>query len=100
MTAFTDLLADFLSEKVLVCHLEPFDPDAEDIVGLYFSTHGFKSEPADSPPNQYYDARLQRGYEYSRSLFSGGQLSGRSAPGAGSVTLNNTDGGLDALAGY
>lgn len=100
MTAFTDLLADVESEKRLICQLEPYDLDAEATVSLYFSTHGFTSEPGDTPSNTYYEPRLKKAYDFSRQMFRPGQLAGSSIPGAGSITLNNRDGGLDALADY
>lgn len=99
MTLYTDLLAEFDSEKHLVCHLEPYVGGGftED---LYYSTHGFISEPSDTPANQYYDSRLKNSYEFQRSLFSGGRLTGSSVPSFGSITLINTDGELDILADY
>lgn len=100
MTAFTDLLADFESEKRLICHLEPYDLDAEATVNLYYSTHGFTSEPGDTPSNTYYEPRLKQAYEFSRQMYRPGQLSGSSIPGAGSITLINRDNGLAALANY
>lgn len=100
MTAFTDLLADFESEKHLICHLEPHDIEGTSTVDLYYSTHGFTSEPGDTPANNYYPPRLKQAYEFTRSMFSSGKLSGNSTPGAGSITLINRDGGLDALADY
>lgn len=100
MTAFTDLLADFESEKHLLVHLEPFESGGTDTVDLYYSTHGFTSEPGDTPANQYYEPRLKRAYQFQRSMFSSGQLNGSSVPSFGSITLINRDGGLDALAEY
>jgi hypothetical protein len=100
MTDFTDLLADFESEKQLICHLQPYDPDGAAVVDLYYSTHGFTSEPGDTPANTHYAARLKKAYQFQRSLFEVGKLSGRSIPGVGSIVLLNRDGGLDALADY
>lgn len=100
MTAFTDLLADFQSEKVQLCCLEPYDIDLAATVALYYSTHGFTSEPGDTPANINYAPRIKGSLEYSRSLFSDNKLSGRSLPGLGTLVFNNADGGLDALADH
>lgn len=100
MSKFTDLLSDFESEKHLLCHLEPYDLTEEDTVDLYYSTHGFTSEPNDSPANTFYDARLKQSFTFHRSMFEPGRLSGSSIPSYGSIVLNNRDGGLDHLAGY
>lgn len=100
MTAFADLLSDFESEKHLIVQLEPYDTDATATVNLYYSTHGFTSEPGDTPSNQYYDPRLKKAYQFQRSMFQSGQLNGSSIPSFGSITLINRDGGLDALAEY
>lgn len=100
MTAFTDLLADFESEKHFLVHLEPYDPGAAAVVNLYYSSHGFVSAPADVPANTNYDARVEAALSFQRNLFSQGRLSGRSIPGNGKIVLNNKDGGLDILATY
>lgn len=100
MTAFSDLLAARESEKHLLCHLQPFDPVGAAVVDLYYSTNGFLSTPSDTPANTEYEPRLEGAFNFQRSLFSAGKLSGRSIPGFGSIVLNNRDGGLDALADY
>ncbi len=100
MSLFTDLLADFQAERRFLCVLEPYDVDAEAVVTLYFSSHGFTSEPGDTPANRHYEARIASAYEFSRSLFQAGKLSGRSIPGNGTTTLNNSDGALDYLENY
>lgn len=100
MTAFTDLIAAFSSDKRFICHLQPYDPDTAAVVDLYYSTHGFTSEPSDTPANQHYAERLSSGYRFTRSLFQSGKLSGRTIPGAGEIRLINQDGGLDALQDY
>jgi hypothetical protein len=101
MSKFTDLLSDFDAEKHLICHLEPYIGGGE-TADLYYSTHGTISEPGDTPPNQYFDARLKRAYQFERSMFEANpiRLSGSSVPGFGSITLINTDGALDDLPDY
>lgn len=100
MSRFTDLLANFSAEKRFLAILEPYDPAAGTVRPIYLSTHAFVTQPADTPSNTYFEARLNRPYSFSRSLFSSGKLSGRSLPAAGTIVLNNGDGGLDALATY
>jgi hypothetical protein len=100
MSAFTDLLADFQSEKVQLCCLQPYDPDGAGVVTLYYSTQGFTSEPSDTPANTSYSPRIKGSFDYQRSLYADNKLSGRSLPGLGTLVLNNDDGGIDALADY
>ncbi|MCO5129737.1 MAG: hypothetical protein M9932_04135 [Xanthobacteraceae bacterium] len=99
MSKFTDLLGNFESEKRFLCIAEPYDLALASTVPHYFSSHGFVTEPGDTPPNTYFDGRLKEALEFKRSLFSNGKVSGRSIPGAGAIKLNNDDGVLDGLAG-
>lgn len=98
MSKFTDLLGNFESEKRFLCVVEPYDVALATTVPQYFSSHGFTSEPSDTPSNQFYDGRIKEALEFKRSLFSSGKVSGRSIPGAGAIRLNNDDGVLDGLA--
>ncbi|WP_232629167.1 hypothetical protein [Methylobacterium sp. Leaf118] len=100
MSRFTDLLGDPKAEKRFLAILEPYDPAASTVRTIYLSTHGFITEPGETPANTYFEPRLNRPYSFTRSLFSSGKLGGRSLPGAGAVVLNNGDGGLDILATY
>lgn len=100
MSRFTDLLANFQASKRFLVVLEPYDPDTSSVKTLYYSSHGFVTEPSDTPANTFYEPRLKSAFSFQRSLFSSGKLSGRSVPGNGSIVLNNDDGGLDALANY
>ncbi|WP_342152310.1 hypothetical protein [Methylorubrum sp. SB2] len=100
MSRFTDLLANPAAEKRFLVILEPYDSAAGIVRPLYLSTHAFVTQPSDTPSNQYFEARLNSPYSFSRSLFASGKLSGRSIPAAGAIVLNNGDGGLDALATY
>src|SRR4051812_27662717 len=100
MTAFTDLLADFEAERRFLVVLEPYDPGTPGVVTLYYSSHGFNSEPSDTPSNQHYEPRLNTAYTFKRSLFQAGKLSGRSVANYGTLVLNNADGGLDDLVEY
>lgn len=100
MTAFTDLIADFQAEKRFLLVLKPYDVAGAALTTLYYSSHGFTSEPSDTPANQHYESRIKSVIEFTRSVYSQGRLSGRSIPGYGKIVLNNEDGGLDVLATY
>src|SRR4051812_33424301 len=100
MSLFTELLADINAERRFLVVLEPYDPTTDAVIPLYYSSHGFTSEPLDTPANTLYRGRLNTAYAFKRSLFTAGKLSGRSVPGNGSLVLNNADGGLDDLALY
>lgn len=97
MTAFDDLIADSLARRRYLVILEPFDPSSDSIVPYYFSDDGFVTAPDDTPANTYFEPRLVSALNFERQLFSGGRLSGRSVPGAGTLVLNNADGGIDAM---
>lgn len=100
MSRFTDLLGDFSAQKRFLIYLEPYSIAASALVPLYYSSHGFVSEPSDTPANQYYEPRAQSALTFERSIFQSGKLSGRSIPGNGRLVLANPDGALDGLAAY
>src|SRR4051812_36326520 len=100
MSRFTDLLGDFSAQKRFLVYLEPYSTTASALVPLYYSSHGFVSEPSDTPANQYYEPRAQSALTFERSIFQSGKLSGRSIPGNGRLVLANPDGVLDVLATY
>lgn len=67
----------------------------------YFdSGTGFVTSGTDTPPHQYYDARLKVPGNISRSMFAGGTTRGASRVGFGDIVLLNGDGGLDYLLDY
>jgi hypothetical protein len=70
--------------------------DSSDSSRLYFSSHGFTSQSADTPASTHYDGRIKGEIRVNR------RIHGRSGVGGltkvfGEVTLVNTDGGLDTL---
>lgn len=67
---------------------------------LRFSSQNFTTEPSDTPPNAYYDARVVNPASISRNMFSNGTTSGASRVGYGTVELSNIDGALDYLLPY
>jgi hypothetical protein len=106
MTAFTDLLANPHAARRYLAILQPWDPAASGgagaVAALYYSDHGFTTEPTDAPANQHFAARIARDFSFriTRELFGAGRIGGRSLPNAGEIVLVNADGGLDALLGY
>jgi hypothetical protein len=97
MSAFTDLLADPYSARRYLVILEPYDPGAAAVVTLYYSDHGFVTEPSDSPASQYFEPRVVSALNFERHLFQRGLIGGRSIPNFGEIVLANADGGLDGL---
>ena len=66
----------------------------------YTSGAPFKTRPTDSPPNTYIEARLADQVITRRDLFEKATTYGAVSPGVGEITLFNTDGALDDLAGF
>ncbi|WP_281683896.1 hypothetical protein [Thalassobaculum salexigens] len=97
MSAFDDLIADPLARRRYLVILEPYDPALETTAPHYFSDDGFVTGRTDTPADTYFAPRLLAALNFERQLFAGGQLSGRSVPGAGTLLLNNADGLLDPM---
>ncbi|HEX7007825.1 MAG TPA: hypothetical protein VF274_11835, partial [Alphaproteobacteria bacterium] len=100
MTLFEAFLANPTGQRIYLVELFPYDKTAGQIKSLYYSTHGFTTEPADDPPNTYYDARVATAINFTRSLFQQGRIGGKSIPGFGTLELRNEDGGLDDFVNY
>lgn len=113
MTAFAELLADPNAIRHWLMIAEPYDPAAGAVTTLYFSDHGFRSAPADTPANVYFPPRIKDGPTFQRSLVAGARLRGTPSVDAGMVRLVNGDMGagppsggggdgrtLDHLVGY
>lgn len=102
MSLFTDLLVSPDAAKYYLAILEPLDPDLPSggDLTLYYSTQGFISEPSDSPANTEFPGRIVRAINFTRSMWQGGQVGGRSIPGFGELVLANSDGELDDLTDY
>lgn len=64
-------------------------------VTRHFSTHGYTTGPAETPPNTWYADGVEVALRFTRSLYDGGTIGGRSIPGLGSIEINNTDGSRD-----
>ncbi|HEV7458237.1 MAG TPA: hypothetical protein VGN96_15810 [Roseococcus sp.] len=79
---------------------QPWDDSISATRSLYFSDRGFVTEPTESPANTYWDRRIEVPFRFTQSLYAGTAVSGRSEVSAGSITLANDDGALDALADY
>lgn len=95
MTAFEQLLVDPYAARRYLVELSPWDPDAGAEVTLYYSDHGFTTEPGDTPPNLHFEARVVEALNFQRSLFQPDSIGGASIPDFGEIVLDNADGGLD-----
>jgi hypothetical protein len=69
-------------------------------ITLRYSDAGYTSKPSDTPANAYYEARVADPGSITRSIFANGTTFGDVSVGYGQITLENADGGLDALRGY
>jgi hypothetical protein len=96
MSLFSELIAKRNSQKHLICHLQPLDPVGPSAVDIYLSTNGFTTLPSDTPANQIYKAKIRNGFDFHRSLYSEGKLSGRSIPGYGAPSFINLDAEFDS----
>lgn len=127
MSAFDDFLADPTAERCWLLEIDAFSitPDTDgtqasggfsdaamsemafsegggttDASTLYYSSHGFVSQAADSPASTYYEPRLTNDVAVLRAIVGNSGIGGL-ARTVGECTLLNADGGLDAtLAGY
>lgn len=97
MTAFDDLIADRQTARRYLIELDAYDPATQTVATHYYSDHGFVTEPADTPADQYFEPRGMEALSFERHLFDEGRIGGRSRPGAGTIQLANADGGLDFL---
>jgi hypothetical protein len=69
-------------------------------ITLRYSDAGYTSKPSDTPANAYYEGRVADPGSITRSIFANGTTFGDVSVGYGQITLENADGGLDALRGY
>ena len=67
---------------------------------FYFGSHGFVTEPTDTPANTVYLPRLKRSASAVRQMFSGTRTFGQSRVGFGEIVIGNLDGELDDLVSY
>ena len=75
--------------------LEPDDEFTQTLSTLYYSMHGFTSEPADTPASAWYDERVRQPLTLFRTI--NGSRPGGLATETAEVVLANTDGALDAF---
>ncbi|NQW12220.1 MAG: hypothetical protein HQ481_20330 [Alphaproteobacteria bacterium] len=100
MSKFDDLLADDVAPRRYLAIIEPYNPATSSVITLYFSDHGFVTEPTDTPPNTYFEPRLTTALNFERHLFADQRLSGRSVPGFGVLSITNVDGNFDGMVDY
>jgi len=97
MSPFETLLENPYAARRYLVELVPYDPATGSEITLYYSDHGFTTEPGDTPANQHFEARVVEALNFQRSLFRPGAIGGASVPDFGEIRLDNTDGGLDFL---
>lgn len=66
------------------------------LVTRYFSTGGYNSSPTDTPANVHYEDGVENALRFTRNLFAGDRIGGRSVPGFGDIVLANQEGRYDA----
>lgn len=59
--------------------------------------NGFTTSPSETPADTFYAPCIKQAIDVSRTMFSGGNTSGRSTTPVGDLVLNNLDGALDDL---
>ena len=97
MSRFTDLIRAPFSERIYLVEITGYDLTANSVRSVYFSDVGYITKPTDVPANAWYDERVNSPLVFTRTMFQGQRIGGRSFPGNGRLVLNNTDGGLDYL---
>jgi hypothetical protein len=86
---------------LFLAEITVYDPSIAGTRVLRYSTgKGFVTSPSESPPNTYYEARIDQPALIRRSLFRPGSTMGRTSVAYGDLILRNEDGGLDALIDY
>ncbi|AEI71088.1 hypothetical protein [EBPR siphovirus 2] len=65
--------------------------DGTELRTFYLSTQSFTSAPSDTPANQFYEPRIADPGNFERSLFSEGEIRGRSSVGAGDIVVINAE---------
>jgi hypothetical protein len=92
VTVFADWLADPDATRAILAEVKVYTSGAE--VTRYLSTHGFTTEPSDTPSNQWYDSRLAGTPEFTASMDE--LFTGRSTSAWGELEVDNSDGELDS----
>lgn len=70
--------------------------DGSGLVTLRVASDGYRTSPADTPPNAVYDAAVKDPGNITRSLFADGKTMGQSQTATGEIVLANVEGRLDA----
>lgn len=90
-------LRDAYAPRHYLVEIDTYDLSEGTTTTLYYSTHGFTTDPSDTPSNVHYEGRVKSALSISRNMYSPGKIGGRSVPSFGTVKLNNVDGHLDFL---
>lgn len=87
-----------MSTLIQLVELNAWNGSAEET--LRFSTHGYVTARADTPPDTSYVARLKNSVKLKRWLANEDSVKGDSSLSVGTVDLVNSDGELDYLVDY
>lgn len=90
-----DAMLSSSDQLVYTVELGAWDIDADTLTTLYFASSEFASQPTDTPPNESFDGRLLTALQFRRSTIDGDRVGVNFSAGEGTITLSNSDGGLD-----
>jgi len=95
------VLDDPTIHRIYAVEMTPYNPTVggEAEVTLYAATEGFTTGPTDTPANTYFEGVVKEALSFSRQMFSGIDVGGRSMPNRGQLVLIN-GGDLDGWADY
>jgi hypothetical protein len=65
------------------------------LVDRYFSTGGYNTTPTDTPANRHYEDGVENALSFTRTMYDGTKIGGRSIPGRGDIVLHNLNGRFD-----
>lgn len=85
---------------IYLAEITAYDPAISGERVLRYSTDGFVTAPTETPPDTFYEPRIQQPALMRRDAFSGNTTGGESRVGYGEMVLVNNDGGLDGLMDY
>lgn len=85
---------------IYLAEITAYDPAISGERVLRYATEGYVTSPSETPPNTFYEPRIQQPALMRRDAFSGKTTGGESRVGYGEMVLVNNDGGLDGLMDY
>ena len=77
--------------------VDAYDPAVPGVVTLRYGTHGYTTQPGDTPANAHFAPRIVQPGNYERNVWARGTTGGDVTVNVGEVVLVNPDGELDGL---